>query len=569
MVRKRNAQAKQIKLSIKLRFKPNPEQAKGILKYLENYKHIFNVASKRISEIRSPWADIDAQINCDKCKIESPRNNKQNLRTGEKRCPKCYNYEFGNQFIRKLVLPSRRKSDITKPVDRILRLTPQKLDYYALVDHAINHYESFKEQIKQRKRVLKRFRLRLNRFEQILEGIGSPKVVEILPTGKKRVSRYQLRENFEKGFKRGYTLNELQNKVISLNEDIERKQKSLKRSATPQLKKLIAKLWQGKAKFDFSQESAPRLSLEIGGEKYEDMPIVVKDIVSETSRKRVEDALSTIKEEYFKNKEISEYAYFFAKPSRKNLSEREKTPSNYEFYLQYTFTPKIEEEYIPETVLGIDLGIKHPVVYSLEKLPTSPSQKPIEVKFDPRPENVRGADVIKKFLEKKNRRGNYLWRIAPRNRKGEGIKRKSNRLKSLRSITNYENWFFHNISKNLVNLAKSKKALIAMENLEGIRRRIRYTGKENRRVLSLFTQKKLRDLIKYKAKLAGVPFIEVPPAETSKRCYVCEKEGERPYEGNSELFHCKECNKTFNANYNASRNIAAKGFKIWSVHNKK
>jgi IS605 OrfB family transposase len=539
-----------MKLSIKLRFFPDKQQAQAIIEYLKKYQLVFNTASKRIAMLRAPWQyHKDNEITCAKCETRSEKYY-QDKRTGENLCPKCYNAELGNQFIRKKILPSRNNTNVKKSVKRVSDLSEISIDYYSVVDHAINHFESFKEQRRQKGRALFRLKRRLSDLERILGGIESEQVITIPAKGRQRVPRYQLKDRFEAGFTKGYTKNSLETQVKSLNEEVSRREQLFLKGVSPRLEKMVAKLWEGHAVFDFSDGvEYAKLLLKLGGRVFGPFEIAAGSIRQTDSRGRVLEALTAIKNEYERNGK-SKYAYVLV---REPKGIRGDVPALFEFYLQYTFSPEVKAGYEPKTVLGIDLGIRHLMVYSLETVPPSHAKKPLLVKFEDAP----------LLLREKQRHRWYLRRLKPAFRGGKGIKRKSKRLSKTKSILGVENWVFHNISKKIVEFAKEKLALIAMENLEDIRRRVRYTGKKSRAVLSMFTQKKLRSLIKYKAEMAGVQFVEVQPAETSKRCYICGKQGERPFRGSSELFRCNNCGKTFNANYNASRNIAAKGYNLW------
>ncbi|MCY7277633.1 MAG: transposase [Phormidesmis sp. CAN_BIN44] len=87
----------------------------------------------------------------------------------------------------------------------------------------------------------------------------------------------------------------------------------------------------------------------------------------------------------------------------------------------------------------------------------------------------------------------------------------------------YQQWLNHRISKAIVQQAKTLKALIAVEDLTGIRERtneLPRTKTERRRSNSwAFFQ--LRLFIAYKAIQAGVEMIAVNPAYTSQTCHRC------------------------------------------------
>ena len=65
--------------------------------------------------------------------------------------------------------------------------------------------------------------------------------------------------------------------------------------------------------------------------------------------------------------------------------------------------------------------------------------------------------------------------------------------------------------------------------------------------------------IKYKAKLEGVPIIEISPRNTSKTCSKCGYVYKRFK--NQRVFHCPKCGLVIDRDLNASINIARKGMK--------
>ena len=114
----------------------------------------------------------------------------------------------------------------------------------------------------------------------------------------------------------------------------------------------------------------------------------------------------------------------------------------------------------------------------------------------------------------------------------------------------------HVISKKIVEKAKRTDSGIAIENLKGIRDRIR-VKKSQRRQHSNWSFFDLRQKIEYKAKLAGIPVIPVDPRNTSRMCSQCGfiSKSNRP---NQSTFSCKSCGFSCHADYNAGLNIRAR-----------
>lgn len=114
----------------------------------------------------------------------------------------------------------------------------------------------------------------------------------------------------------------------------------------------------------------------------------------------------------------------------------------------------------------------------------------------------------------------------------------------------------HCIAKELVGRAERTNRGIAIEDLTGIRDRVR-VRKAQRRQHSSWAFADLRAKIEYKARLLGVPVIAVDPRNTSRTCSECGhcEKGNRQSQGR---FECKSCGHVSNADYNAARNIAGR-----------
>jgi len=78
----------------------------------------------------------------------------------------------------------------------------------------------------------------------------------------------------------------------------------------------------------------------------------------------------------------------------------------------------------------------------------------------------------------------------------------------------------HKISRAIVDFAKQHGFGIIMEDLKGIRGRIRYGRQMNRRLHS-WNFRRLQFCVEYKAKLEGLPVVYVNPRGTSSLCPVC------------------------------------------------
>lgn len=111
----------------------------------------------------------------------------------------------------------------------------------------------------------------------------------------------------------------------------------------------------------------------------------------------------------------------------------------------------------------------------------------------------------------------------------------------------------HVISRRIIDKAKATGRAIAVEDLTGIRERIK-VRKAQRYKQQSWSFWQLRSFLEYKAIDAGIPLIAVNPAYTSKTCHRCGVIGHR----DALKFSCTGCGD-FDADINAALNISALG----------
>ncbi|MFE1318502.1 RNA-guided endonuclease InsQ/TnpB family protein [Kitasatospora phosalacinea] len=121
----------------------------------------------------------------------------------------------------------------------------------------------------------------------------------------------------------------------------------------------------------------------------------------------------------------------------------------------------------------------------------------------------------------------------------------------------------HRISKSIVTTAERTGRGIALEDLSGIRDRVRHR-KDQRTRLHSWSFHQLASFVAYKAKRAGVPLVRVDPAYTSRQCSECGHTDRRNRSSRS-VFACRSCGVTLHADHNASRNIAVRGAVAWAA----
>ena len=119
----------------------------------------------------------------------------------------------------------------------------------------------------------------------------------------------------------------------------------------------------------------------------------------------------------------------------------------------------------------------------------------------------------------------------------------------------------HQISKSIVAEAQRTGRGIAVEQLTGIRARVRLR-KPQRAAVHSWAFAQLGEFLGYKAQAAGVAFVEVDPAYTSQTCHQCGLVDKRNRRSQSD-FQCARCDFVGHADHNAAIVIAARGVDRW------
>jgi len=120
----------------------------------------------------------------------------------------------------------------------------------------------------------------------------------------------------------------------------------------------------------------------------------------------------------------------------------------------------------------------------------------------------------------------------------------------------------HNVSKRIVEDAKTRQHGIVMERLTGIRRLYRRGNRQSRSYrarMNSWSFGELQRQIEYKARWEGVKVIYVPARNTSKRCSIC---GYKTLESTQRRLWCPHCGTILDRDENAARNMAAGGLRF-------
>ena len=119
----------------------------------------------------------------------------------------------------------------------------------------------------------------------------------------------------------------------------------------------------------------------------------------------------------------------------------------------------------------------------------------------------------------------------------------------------------HQTSKRIVAEAQRTGRGIAVEQLGGIRARVRLR-KPQRVALHSWAFAQLSAFLGYKAQRVGVAFVRVDPAYSSQTCHQCGWVDKRNRRSQAE-FECGKCGFVGHADHNAALVIAARGVERW------
>lgn len=197
-----------------------------------------------------------------------------------------------------------------------------------------------------------------------------------------------------------------------------------------------------------------------------------------------------------------------------------------EFYLYATCNVEEPPEGLPSGFLGVDLGV-------------------VNIAVDSDGE-VHSASQVNNVRHRHRRLRRKLQRKGTRSAKRR-LKKLSGKERRFAKDVN------HCISKHLVAKAERTMRGIALENLTGIRSRIR-ARRSQRATLHSWSFADLRAKIAYKAQRAGVVVEYVDPRDTSRTCPICGCSDKRNRSDQS-TFSCIACGYAGLADYIASVNI--------------
>jgi IS605 OrfB family transposase len=167
---------------------------------------------------------------------------------------------------------------------------------------------------------------------------------------------------------------------------------------------------------------------------------------------------------------------------------------------------------------------------------------------------------------------NYQGRSLSRYRRWQARKRAELQARQTRSATRrlarraqkekrHATHVNHKISREIVSVAQRTGRGIAVEELGGIRERVRLR-RDQRGTLSSWPFHQLGQHLAYKARKGGVPFLEVDAAYTSQRCPRC-GHTERANRPDRDHFCCRRCGLAGPADVVAGVNVRDRARSAW------
>lgn len=218
--------------------------------------------------------------------------------------------------------------------------------------------------------------------------------------------------------------------------------------------------------------------------------------------------------------------YFKAKHYTRIKGEADLVYRNHQFFLYQVCDIPEKVERNVDTFLGVDLGVKNIATDSKGKIFSGDHVNGLRRRY---------AKVRKRLQHKGTKSAKRLL-----------VKRKHKEQRFVKNIN-------HIISKKLVDKAECTDSGIKLEDLQGIRSRIK-ARKSQRRQQHSWSFYDLRTKIEYKAKLRGVPVVLVDPKYTSQECSECGHVSKSNRKSQS-VFVCTSCGFSCHADVNAAINI--------------
>ncbi|MBB4713139.1 IS605 OrfB family transposase [Streptomyces luteogriseus] len=204
------------------------------------------------------------------------------------------------------------------------------------------------------------------------------------------------------------------------------------------------------------------------------------------------------------------------------------------FLLATCEVPEPEPNTDPHDFLGVDLGI-------------------VNIATTSDGEIMAGREINRARIRERTLRTKLQKKNTP-SAKRRLTRRRRQEARRARDIN-------HKIAKHVVAEAERTGRGIALEDLTGIRERVRLR-KPQRATHSSWSFHQLGSFIAYKARQAGVLVVYVDPAYTSRTCAEC-GHIDQANRVSQPWFACRCCGFVDHADRNGSRNIRARAWELW------
>jgi len=203
------------------------------------------------------------------------------------------------------------------------------------------------------------------------------------------------------------------------------------------------------------------------------------------------------------------------------------------FYLFATVDlPDTEERQVLDW-LGVDLGV-------------------VEIASTSDGEHFGGAELNRRRIR------NYRLRARLQSKGTRSAKRLLRKRR--RKESRFSRDVNHCIAKKIVQVAERTERGIALENLTGVRQRIR-ARRDVRRSLHSWAFADLQAKIIYKAAMVGTPVALIDPRNTSRTCPACGHVAKNNRRSRDQ-FKCRACGFAAHADHNAAENIRRKALAL-------
>lgn len=171
--------------------------------------------------------------------------------------------------------------------------------------------------------------------------------------------------------------------------------------------------------------------------------------------------------------------------------------------------------------------------------------------------NIATDDKGTRYSGEKVEKQRRIMAHRNRNLQRKGTRSAKRKLKKLSGKqARYQKNTNHCISKSIVQTAERYSSVIALEDLQGITKRVK-APRRQRAKLHNWAFAQLRTFITYKAKRLGIPVVLVDPRNTSRTCPECGIIDKKNRKTQAE-FLCIGCGFAGHADHIAARNIRAR-----------